>query len=484
MKRRIAMLLALALCALLPLGAIAEEAVSEAVEPQAEELSLELAMPEGAEAEDALAAPEDGGAEIAAPEADELLPKAGGRYWDDKKNWYDYEITDAGAVITKGYLAGDVVLAPTLEGVPVVGIGRSAFNMCFTVTSVVLPETVTDIGEGAFRACKTMTTINIPAGVTSIGDGAFSDCAALLKLELPATMRYIGEQAFRDCKSLGNLTLPAGVTTYGTYAFLNCESMTELVFPEGVTEIGDSACMGCANLDSVSLPNGLKTIKANAFNTTDALTEITIPGSVTKIGDYAFAGKKSFIIRGVKGSAAEAYAKKEKYTFIPIEGELPAAEGQGLTIRQGKSASLAVGAKLSLTAETDAAKLTWKSGDKKIATVSSKGVVKGIKQGTVTITVKDENGASAKIKIKVTPAATSIKIKQGKSASVKVNKTLKLKATLKPSGTASKVTWKSSDKKIATVSSKGVVKGVKKGTVTITAKTDSGKKAKIKIKVK
>ena len=85
MKRRIAMLLALALCALLPLGAIAEEAVSEAVEPQAEELSLELAMPEGAEAEDALAAPEDGGADIAAPEADELLPKAGGRYGDDKK---------------------------------------------------------------------------------------------------------------------------------------------------------------------------------------------------------------------------------------------------------------------------------------------------------------------------------------------------------------------------------------------------------------
>ena len=62
-------------------------------------------------------------------------------------------------------------------------------------------------------------------------------------------------------------------------------------------------------------------------------------------------------------------------------------------------------------------------------------------------------------------------------ATIKKGKSLTLKATIAPkNATNKKVTWKTSNKKVATVSSKGVVKGIKKGKATITCTTKSGKK--------
>lgn len=72
------------------------------------------------------------------------------------------------------------------------------------------------------------------------------------------------------------------------------------------------------------------------------------------------------------------------------------------------------------------------------------------------------------------------------SYSVKQGKTLKLASKIKltPSGATSAYTWTSSDPSIATVSAKGVVKGVKKGTVTISVTTANGKTAEVIIRVK
>lgn len=131
------------------------------------------------------------------------------------------------------------------------------------------------------------------------------------------------------------------------------------------------------------------------------------------------------------------------------------------------------GDKLQLKVTGTSAKVKWSSSNKKIATVTSKGVVKGGKKGTATITAK-VNGKTFKCKVTVeTP-----KISKSK-ASVNKGKTI----TLSIKNTKQKVKWSSSNKKIATVNSKGVVKGIKKGTVTITAKVGN-KKYTCKITVK
>ncbi|MGN0277704.1 MAG: Ig domain-containing protein [Hominisplanchenecus sp.] len=141
--------------------------------------------------------------------------------------------------------------------------------------------------------------------------------------------------------------------------------------------------------------------------------------------------------------------------------------------------------------------VTWKSSNKKYATVSSKGVVKTKKAGknqTVTITAiaKDGSGKKATYKIKIMPNAVK-KVSLKASKTVTAGKKLKIKATVTPNISSKKINkklkWSTSNKKYATVSSKGVVKTYMAGkgrTVTITAMSTDGtkKKAKIKIKIK
>ena len=86
--------------------------------------------------------------------------------------------------------------------------------------------------------------------------------------------------------------------------------------------------------------------------------------------------------------------------------------------------------------------------------------------------------------VKKTIKPTKIKLNKTK-LSVNIGGTATLKATISPNNATDKtVKWSSSDKKIATVSSSGVVKGIKAGKVTITAKTSNGKKAKCAVTVK
>lgn len=117
----------------------------------------------------------------------------------------------------------------------------------------------------------------------------------------------------------------------------------------------------------------------------------------------------------------------------------------------------------------------WTSSDPKIATVDKNGKVKGKAIGKVVISAKN-NGKTVKRTIQVVKTFNP-KI-SGKS-SVKVKKTI----TLKVKGGYGNTTWKSSNKKIATVDKNGKVKGISKGKVTITA-TNNGKTIKKTIVVK
>ena len=141
------------------------------------------------------------------------------------------------------------------------------------------------------------------------------------------------------------------------------------------------------------------------------------------------------------------------------------------TIYTGKTVTLKA------TSNDTAKTVTYTTSNKAVATVSSTGVVKGVKAGTAVITA---NCGNATATCKVTVKAPSVKFAK-KSAVVYKGKTAPVKATL---AGVSSVTYKSSNTKIATVNSKtGTVKGIKAGTVTITA--TSGKlKATYKLTVK
>ena len=126
----------------------------------------------------------------------------------------------------------------------------------------------------------------------------------------------------------------------------------------------------------------------------------------------------------------------------------------------------------------------WTSSNKKIVTVNNSGVIKGKKKGNATITITLASGAAIKVKVKVQKkeVATTAITGLPKKVTVKKGKKITLKPKLKPITSVEKITYKSSNKKVATVTSKGVIKGRKAGTVKITVKAGK-KKFTVTVKV-
>ena len=130
--------------------------------------------------------------------------------------------------------------------------------------------------------------------------------------------------------------------------------------------------------------------------------------------------------------------------------------------------------------------VSYKTSNKKIFTVDKKGKIKaGKKTGTAKLTITLKSGLKKTIKVKVQKAAVKTQKIQGlkKTLTLKKGKKATLKPVLQPLTSTQKISYTSSNKKVATVSSKGVVTAKKAGKVTITVKSGS-KKFKITVNVK
>lgn len=192
-------------------------------------------------------------------------------------------------------------------------IGSYAFQPCYNLTAVTLPESVTVIGNDAFFICSSLTSINISEGVTTIGDRAFQNCSSLINIAIPEGVTAIGDSAFYDCHSLTGITLPGSVSNIGNSAFSCCSGLTNINIPEGVIVLNDKVFAACSNLSDITIPASVASINYSAFSGCSSLenvlfeensqlstignsafygcgnmTSITIPGGVTAIGDYAF----------------------------------------------------------------------------------------------------------------------------------------------------------------------------------------------------
>lgn len=203
--------------------------------------------------------------------------------------------------------------------------------------------------------------------------------------------------------------------------------------------------------------------------------------SKVKVGDteYAASGRGAKVIVKEDGTldltdlqvtdatvfeiTAVGYKNNLTFTYGEIKAEFKLNSTAKTIYTKGQTT-----ASLKLTTTlTD--KVTWISSNKKVATVNSKGVITAKAKGTAVITA---TCGEYKATCKVTVKNPSLKLTKT-SANVKVGKTTKITAKVTPSG---KITYKSSNSKIATVSSKGVVKGKKKGIAKITVTCNGVKK--------
>ena len=167
----------------------------------------------------------------------------------------------------------------------VTSIGEATFYQCSGLTSVTIPNSVTNIGNWAFGYSGLTGALSIPNSVTSIGDCAFYGCSGLTSVTIPNSVTSIGRSAFNLCSGL---TSP--VYNANCFAYFPCGYATTYTIPNGIQQIVDGAFSGCSGLTSVTIPNSVTSIGASAFYNCSGLTSVTIPNSVTSIGDYAFYG--------------------------------------------------------------------------------------------------------------------------------------------------------------------------------------------------
>ena len=105
-----------------------------------------------------------------------------------------------------------------------------------SVTSFVIPNSVTTIGYNAFASCTNLTSVTIPDSVTSISAHAFENCQKLTNITIPYSVTLIGEQAFSDCESLISITIPNSVTSIGRWVFHNSRNLTSITFNGTLTQ--------------------------------------------------------------------------------------------------------------------------------------------------------------------------------------------------------------------------------------------------------
>jgi len=98
-------------------------------------------------------------------------------------------------------------------------IGMFALKSCKEITSIIIPDSVTNIMNSAFATCYALTNVVIGSGVREIGDLAFYACWRLEKIELPDSVEKVGEMAFVGCRFPQGLKIGSGLRDVGIDAF-------------------------------------------------------------------------------------------------------------------------------------------------------------------------------------------------------------------------------------------------------------------------
>lgn len=231
---------------------------------------------------------------------------------------------DGGEVTITDYVGTSehVLIPDTIDGLPVTALGHRAFYEK-TVTTVVVPDSVTEIGAACFSGDNYLVSLKLPDGLKRLPPASLESCMRLYDFDLPQSLEKIYSSVFEFNYYLTHLTLPSSLTEieqlnfiglYGLQSLtlaednaafkldetngllmtadgtrlLHCFSeispAEEIILPEGVKIVDPFAFHYDYDVKRIVLPEGAETIGAMAFAMCPNLTEIVIPASVTDIG--------------------------------------------------------------------------------------------------------------------------------------------------------------------------------------------------------
>lgn len=202
-------------------------------------------------------------------------------------------------------------------------IGQRAFLYCAGLAALDMPG-VTTIDSYAF-AYTGVSQVSFTS-LVHLGDYAFISCTRLTTISIPQSVTEIKEMAFSGCCNLtGELRIPA-VKQIGTYAFCDCIMLTKIVIGDGVTSIGNCAFYNCNGVTSVDIGKNTATIGMLAFyNCTRLAGTVTIGDSVTSIGEGAF--YRCFNIKEVHIGSSTTVISDRAFTYCTSMTEVVISSG-------------------------------------------------------------------------------------------------------------------------------------------------------------
>lgn len=170
------------------------------------------------------------------------------------------------------------------------------------VTYRMVTYPVKAIDDLAFFYCQDITSVRIPDAVTQIGSQAFSHCVNLSAIQLPEKLQRLGDYSFENCESITEITIPAATTQIGFAAFTYCRALEKFSVDEAnplfaavdgvlmTKTIKNLIQYPAAKTDSeFSIPETVTTIPDGAFSPQPYLRKISIGPALTKITEGLFA---------------------------------------------------------------------------------------------------------------------------------------------------------------------------------------------------
>ena len=224
------------------------------------------------------------------------------------------------------------VTSVTIKGEKLRSIGARAFYGCSLMTSVEIPNSVTEIGAYAFYGCRGLTTVDLPDNLTQISGNLFASCRGLEEVEIPASVQSIGTYAFSSCDALTNVVIPNTVKTIDSYAFADNVGLSSVTIGNGVATIPEYTFLNCPVLKTINFGESLKTIEQYAFSGCEQLLAVDIPDSVETIGMAAFINCLYLSAVDLPASLSSLGAGVFNNTLI---GVAAVVQGEGLGIIDG-----------------------------------------------------------------------------------------------------------------------------------------------------
>src|ERR1035437_11140673 len=170
---------------------------------------------------------------------------------------FNYTTSNGTITITaySGY-GGAVIIPSAINDLPVTTVAAGAFSTyyyCSLITSLAIPDSVTNFSDGVFYDCIRLTAITLDTHnpvYSSVGGVMFNkDQTKLIQYPfaksgnyaIPTSVTNIADFAFESCTGLTGVTIPTSVTSVGSLVFFSCTSLTNVNLPSGVASIGRSS---------------------------------------------------------------------------------------------------------------------------------------------------------------------------------------------------------------------------------------------------